>query len=69
MPNYRKKIEDYYAEMWLGGIDRKEALKFKRDLEEAIINSVDRKDLEFYKMTLAKLNKYLKSNAKRINFC
>jgi len=69
MTNYRKKIENYYAEMWIGGIDRKEALKFKRDLEQAIINSVNRKDLEFYKMTLAKLNNYLKGNAKRINFC
>jgi len=69
MTNYRKKIEDYYAEMWLGGIDRKEALKFKRDLEQAIANDKDKENLKFYKMTLTKLNKYLKSNAKRINFC
>jgi len=69
MTNYRKKIEDYYLEMWLGGIDRKEALKFKRDLEQAISNDKNNENLKFYKMTLAKLNNYLKGNAKRINFC
>jgi len=69
MTNYRKKIEDYYLEMWLGGIDRKEALKFKRDLEQAIANDKDKENLKFYKMTLAKLNNYLKGKAKRFNFC
>jgi|GEM_PF-2276944 len=69
MTNYRKKIENYYLEMWLGGIHRKEALKFKRDLEQAINNDKNKENLKFYKMTLAKLNNYLKGNAKRINFC
>jgi len=69
MTNYRKKIENYYAEMWLGGIDRKNALKFKEALEEAIANDKDKENLEFYKMTLAKLNNYLKGKAKRFNFC
>jgi len=69
MTNYRKKIENYYAEMWIGGIDRKEALKFKRDLEQAIANDKDKENLKFYKMTLAKLNNYLKGKAKRFNFC
>jgi len=69
MTNYRKKIEDYYLEMWLGGIDRKEALKFKEALEDAIANDKDKENLKFYKMTLAKLNNYLKGNAKRFNFC
>jgi len=69
MKNYRKKIEDYYLKMWLGGIDRKETLKFKEALEEAIANDKDKENLEFYKMTLAKLNNYIKGNAKRFNFC
>jgi len=69
MKNYRKKIEDYYLEMFIGVIDRKETLKFKEALEEAIANDKDKENLEFYKMTLAKLNNYIKGNAKRFNFC
>jgi hypothetical protein len=69
MKNYRKKIEDYYLEMFIGVIDRKESLKFKEALKEAIANDKDKENLEFYKMTLVKLNNYIKGNAKRINFC